>query len=186
MKSVPKTGLAVRMRAWMKALSPTAAFTSGDICLGLNLPPGQERDRCRNALGDFVGRGEIIDVTDKQYRRQTTFAGMRRHPRNARIYQYQPARAIQDRQSDMRQKIFKAMRLKSFREPFTVADIRFMMMGAGSAAVPSRSYIDKLARRLLQAGYLRREGARPRASRIGTEALYRVANTDKFRLEVMK
>lgn len=80
---------------------------------------------------------------------------------------------------NVRQRIYKAMRLISFKEPFVVSDIR-RMTGA------DRNYIDKLTRKLLEDGHLRCEGYRSRAAGYGKEAVYRVVNMDRFRLEVMR
>ncbi|HSW39216.1 MAG TPA: hypothetical protein VLL97_06965 [Acidobacteriota bacterium] len=173
---IPKTGLADRMRAWMIA-QEAALFTSQDICTGLKLPPGKDRDRVRNALGDFLNRGECIVAPAKQKRRQPITP----LPRRARYYRYvqgdRPPSAPTP--TGCRGIIYKAMRLLSFHEPFTVADL---VKYTGQ----KRNIIDRTVRRLLQEGYLRIDGSCLPASGAGEEELYRVKNMDKFRLEVMK
>ncbi|HRT70737.1 MAG TPA: hypothetical protein P5308_05195 [Syntrophales bacterium] len=154
------------MREWMAAQSGT--FTSTQLCDGLDIPHGKERDKVRNALFDFLRRGEIARKTDKRKRRQHSCCY---------IYITQPD--VISRGGQVQEKIFKAMRLLSFHEAFAVTDIQRM---TGT----DRNYIDKLTQRLVKAGYLKRDGYRSRSASYGREAVYRVVNTDRFRVEVMK
>jgi hypothetical protein len=154
------------MREWMAA--QTGEFSFADIALGVSIPVGHERDVARNALGDFVRRGEIA------------VAGEKRNLRQSALYRYQERPAIVTRSSGhAREKIFKAMRLASFEGPFAAADIQ-RMTGEG------RSHIDKWIIRLLKAGHVNRIGCRERTDSYGREAVYRVHDTNKFRVEVMK
>lgn len=163
---IPKTGLASRMREWMEA--QTGAFTSMQLCDGLDITRGTERDKVRTSLGDFIRRGEIARKTDKRKRRQHS---------SCYIYVKRPEIVFEGGQ--VQEKIFKAMRLLSFHEAFAVTDIQRM---TGT----DRNYIDKLTRRLVKAGHLKHDGYRSRSASYGREAVYRVVNTDRFRVEVMK
>lgn len=163
----PKTGLAGRMRAWMR--EQTRPFTVLQICNRLEMLPGKERDKARNAMPDFLKRGEVVVVVDKRIRRQP-----------ARRYRYIHAWKRGSKCGDIEGKIYKAMRLVSFEQGFAVSDIQRL------TGITERNYIDKLTRKLLKDGHLRREGYRSRTNSYGREAIYRVVNTDRFRLEVMR
>lgn len=164
---VPKTGLAKRMRAWMKGRK--RPFGISEIYSGLLLPAGKERAKAANAMPDFLNRGEIVRVSDKQNRRQP-----------AQKYRYNHAWQSGHKAGQIEGKICKAMRLISFHEPFAVSDIQRL------TGLTERNYIDKLTRRLLADGHLKREGSRSRATSYGKETLYRVVNADRFRVEVMR
>ncbi|NPU85524.1 MAG: hypothetical protein HPY65_13690 [Syntrophaceae bacterium] len=143
-------------------------FTKKQICDGMDVPRGKDRDQVQKALRDFARRGEIAVVHDKHIRRQT-----------ATRWRFVAGVRLKAKPGDNKDKILKAMRMISFQESFAVSDIE-RMTGAG------RSHIDKLVSRLLQEGHLRREGFRARSSSYGREALYRVVDTNRFRLEVME
>ena len=164
--NIPKTGMAGRMRAWMRG--QTRPFAVLQICNSLEIPRGKERDKVRNAIPDFLRRGEIAVVADKHNRRQS-----------AQKYRYNHAWKNGHGHGKIEGKIYKAMRLVSFHEPFAVSDIQRM-------TGQERNYIDKLTRKLLKDGHLRREGFRSRSAGYGREAHYRVVNTDRFRVEVMR
>ncbi len=159
-----KTGLAGRMRSWMEAQQ--ALFTLQTLYDAMDAILPKSRDTIRLALRDFIRRSEV--TTGERNRRQ-----------NASLFVYQGRPANTSPDGKVRQRVYKAMRLLSFKEPFAISDIR-RMTGA------DRNYIDKLARKLLEDGHLKREGYRPRSSSYGKEAVYRVINTDRFRLEVME
>jgi len=162
---IPKTGLAGRMRDVMRGIE--GSFTVRQIYDGLALPPGKEREKVRNVMTDFLCRGEVAKVTDKRIRRQP-------------LQRYRYVGKVNNiRGGKKREKIFKAMRLVSFHEAFAISDIQRM---TGT----DRSYIEKLTRKLVQEGHLKKEGKRPRSNSYGKESLYRVVNTDRFRTEVMQ
>jgi len=163
---IPKTGMASRMRKWMETQSGT--FTSAQLCDALDITPGNERDKVRNTLCDFLRRGEIAKRTDKRKRRQ-----------HSSLYVYTKRPGIVFEGGKVQEKIFKAMRLLSFHDVFAVSDIQRMTEA-------DRNYIDKLTSKLTQSGHLKKDGYRSRSSSFGREAVYRVVNTDRFRLEVMK
>jgi len=165
--NIPKTGLAKKMRAWMR--EQKRAFTLSHIYDGLSIPTGKERAKAANAMPDFIKRGEIVRVLEKQNRRQP-----------AQLYRYNHAWKVGHESGKIEGKIYKAMRLISFHEPFAVSDIQRM------TGLTGRNYIDKLMRRLLATGHLKREGHRSRVTSYGKEALYRVINADRFRVEVMR
>jgi len=154
------------MREWMR--NRQGIFTKRDLCDSLGIPRGKDRDQVQKALRDFARRGEIALVQDKRIRRQTVSR-----------YRYVTGILLKVKPGENRDKILKAMRMISFQEPFAVSDIERM---TGS----DRSHIDKITRRLLREGHLRKEGFRARAKSYGREALYRVVDTNRFRLEVME
>lgn len=161
MSSSPKTGLAERMRAWMKARD--TKFTPVQIADGIGLPRGEERDKLRNALGDFVRRGEVKQFLDKRKRRQHCYR-----------YNHQWRRAFQ---GVINKKVFKAIYVSV--SEFAVTDIQRL------AGEEKRSHIEKIAKRLVKAEYLHVVGRRICAHGAGAETLYGVTDRDKFRLEVM-
>ena len=157
-----KTGLASRMRAWMSGR--TYKFTAAHLCDALG---EQKRDSVYKALQDFVQRGEVVPLgTDRRSKSPVEY------------YAYNPAWHRVDN-GVLKKRICKAMRLISFKEPFTVADIQ------RATQSDDRNYIDKLVRRLVRAGHLRQEGAR-NLPQGGREKFYRVIDTDRFLLEVMR
>ena len=164
-RSIPRTGLAGRMRAWMS--TQAKPFTALDVSVGLGVPPGKEREKVSMVIRDFTRRGEIVPEAEKRIRRQN-------------LWRYRYNRDWKpDRPARLAEKAYKAMRLISFKEGFALADIE-KSTGQG------RNYIDKLAKDLLKAGHLRKEGYRRRTGSYGREAVYRVVNTDRFLIEVMK
>lgn len=164
-KTIPRTGLAGRMRTWMS--EHERSFTKTDICEGLDIPPGKGREKVAMVIRDFVRRREIIPGPEKRKRRQNLFR-----------YRYNQAWKP-DRPAHLAEKAYKAMRLISFKEGFALSDIE-------KTTGQSRNYIDILAKELLTAGHIRKEGYRPRSGSYGRETVYRVVNTDRFLIEVMK
>jgi chromosome segregation and condensation protein ScpB len=164
-KNAPRTGLAGRMRAWMAA--QVKPFTAADVSIGLGVPPGKGREKVSTVLRDFSRRGEIIPEPEKRIRRQNIW----RYRYNASWKPNRPA--------ILAEKACKAMRIISFHEPFSLADIQ-------KITGQKRNYIDKLAHDLLAAGHLRKEGYRRRRGSYGREAVYRVVDTDRFLIEVMR
>ena len=159
----PKTGLAARMREWMKAQS--RPFTKRDVYLGLGVDDPAERSTLRNAVPDFEARGEIIlQPPDKRNRLQ-------------HINRYRYNHEWKGGQKGaLNKRIFKAMYVSG---TFAATDIQRL-------TDCDRSWIDKSLRRLRRSGHLAIVGRRPCAHGAGAEALYHVTNRDKFRLEVMR
>jgi len=159
----PKTGMAARMREWMKAQD--RPFTKRDVYLGLGIESTADRATLRNAVPDFERRGEIIlQPPDKRIRRQ-----------DINRYLYNPAWQCAQKGS-RKPIILKAMYVC---ETFAVTDIQRL-------CDMERSWIDKVVRRLRRSGHISIVGRRPCAHGAGAENLYHVANRDKFRLEVMR
>jgi hypothetical protein len=159
----PKTGLAGRMREWMKA--QTRPFTKRDVYLGIGIESPEDRAIARNAAYDFAVRGEIIlQPPDKRNRRQ-----------DINRYRYNHAWKGGQKGS-LQPRIFKAMYVSG---TFAVTDIQRL-------ADLDRAWIDKVVRRLRRSGHLAIVGCRLCAHGAGAEALYHVTDRDKFRLEVMR
>jgi len=158
-----KTGLAARMREWMKAQK--RPFTKRDVYIGLGIESPADRSTLRNAVPDFARRGEIIlQPPDKRNRRQ-----------DINRYLYNPAwRGAQ--KGAIKPRILKAMYVSG---QFAVTDIQRL-------CDQDRAWIDRIVRGLRRTGHISVVGRRPCAHGAGAEALYHVANRDKFRLEVMR
>ena len=162
-KKSPKTGLASRMRAWMKAQS--RPWTKRDVYLGLGIESPADRSTLRNAVPDFEARGEIIlQPPDKRNRRQ-----------NINRYRYNPAWQG-GKVGSLKPRILKAMYVSG---TFAATDIQRL-------TDLDRSWIDKTVRHLRRSGHLAIVGRRLCAHGAGAEALYHVTDRDKFRLEVMR
>lgn len=161
----PKTGLAGKMRDWMSARG--RKFRATQLYDALDMPPGRSRLAAQNALGDFIARGEVIPLGSDRRSREN----------DAPWHLYNPAwrrRAT----GVVNRRIFKAMRLISFRETFTAEDIQRL---AGA----DRSWVMQSIRLLVRSGHVGIVGDRVRPTG-GRERLYRVLDTDKFFLEVMR
>ncbi len=158
----PKTGLASAMRAWMAA--QTAPFCVAELCDGLGTPSGNSRQIVRNALGDFVDRGEIMRCRlDKRIRRQVS------------KYRYNPEWQ-RKRKGTLNATILKAMYVTG---QFAVTDIQRL-------TDLKRDWIDRIVTSLKKAGYIRKVGRRLCAHGAGAENLYHIVNRDRYRLEVMR
>ena len=81
MVTVPKTGLAAKMRAIMR--EKKRPFTPKDIH---SLVPGASYSKVRSTLTDFLRRGEIIKVAYGRYRYDGIHTGGRRSPLAQKIY----------------------------------------------------------------------------------------------------
>jgi hypothetical protein len=170
---IPKTGLASRMRAWMcgRTYKFTAAHLYEALIAGHDRPgtackPVPQSRVCK-ALQDFVRRAEVVPLGPD-----------RRCNPPVDYYAYNPAWHRMNK-GVLNQRIYKAMRLISFRESFTVANIQRATQSA------DRNYIDKIIGKLVKTGYLRLEYVR-KLPQGGREKFYRVINTDRFLLEVMR
>jgi hypothetical protein len=162
---IPKSGLADRMRTWMKARTGTKAqrhFTIQDICDALNVEPGEQHATLVNALTDFIRRKEVESyITAKRNRRQY-------------IYIMDWQKVLKGR---INRKIFKAMYVS---QNFAVTDIQ------RHTGLKERCWIDKICRQLKKDGHIQQVSRRRCAHGAGAETVFNIANRDKFKLEVMK
>lgn len=162
--------LAAQMRGWMAGRS--YKFTLDHICEALGANKA-ERVQVSKAMQDFVHRGEVVPLgNDKRCKVPVAW------------FAYNPSWHRMNK-GVLNQRIYKAMRLISFREAFTVADIQ------RTTQSDDRNWIDKIVRKLIKSGYLRLEGVganndSPLRPAGGREKLYRVIDTDRFLLEVMR
>lgn len=152
---VKKTGLAKRMRKWMR--EQTRAFSPAQLCDALDIAPGPEREKVRSALPDFVRRGEAEKVARGKYRHNQAWRTRRKSP--------------------LKEKIFKAMHVSS---RFTVRDIQRLTGQKG------RNYIDCMVVDLRDQGYISQVCRCKCAHGRGSERVWRVADQERFRIEVMK
>lgn len=163
MSSALKTGLAGRMREWMKAQK--RPFTKRDVYLALGIESPADRATLRNAVPDFERRGEIIlQPPDKRIRRQDV---------NRYLYNFAWRGA---EKGTIRPRIFKAMYVSG---QFAVTDIVRL-------TDQKRDWIDRIVVSLRKAGHIAPVGRRRCAHGAGAEILYHVADRDKFRLKVMR
>jgi hypothetical protein len=161
---IPKTGLAGRMRDWMKSRTGNRCqrrFTITELCAELGIQPGKDHQSARNTMLEFCRRGEVESYFRKK------------HKRRQYVYVHDWTRANQGKQN---QRIFKAMYVST---SFAVTDIQRL------SGVKERDWIDKIVRRLKKGGYLQQIARRICAHGAGAEKLYHIINRDKFKLEVM-
>ncbi len=153
------------MRAWM--CGRTYKFTMAHLCEALVIKPGAEHDRVYKAMQDFIQRGEVVPLrADGRCKVPLPW------------FAYNPTWHRMNK-GVLNQRIYKAMRILSFHGPFTVADV---LRATGS---DDRNYIDKVTRRLAKQGHLRLV-ATTQLSSGGRLKYYRVIDTDRFLLEVMR
>ena len=154
-----KPGLADRMRDWMRKRKHP--FAARQVCDGLDIPKGYERDKVRRALHDFLARGEIQPAGNGKFRY------------NRAWHKPKPGK-----KGELKARIFKAMYVSITR--FSVSDIQRL------SEAPNRNYIYRIIRELIGRGYIRKIGWQPAAGGIGTERVYSLMNRDQFRIEVME
>ncbi len=157
-RSIPKTGLAGRMRAWMSGRE--GRFALRELYEALGIPPGLPRERVARDLRDFVRRGEVIRDNDGRC--------------NGNRYRY-VGRPVEPA-TGLRAKILKGMYLSV---TFALSDI-VRLSGA-----PDSSYVHKIAKPLRKGGHIRVVGRRLCAHGAGAEAVYHIPDRDRFRLEVI-
>lgn len=150
-----KTGLAKRMREWMR--EQKRPFTRETLYGALNIPVGPERIKVYAALKDFLERNEAIA-----------------NPESENNYRYNHAWKP-GYQDGIRQKILKAIYVLNSR--FTVSDIQRI------SGARDKSYVTKTVTRLYRGGYLTRIAKRRRGS--GAEHVYAVMSRDRFRMEIL-
>lgn len=167
-KRIPKTGSADLMRAWMKAQAQP--WTVATLCDGLEIPPGKEREKTRNSVGDFENRGEIQRVAPDGRMK-------------VKVNRFRYVRGWKGgREGELKSRICKAMYVSG---TFSVRDLVRLCHPPEETEI-TRSWAEKLTRRLRRDGYLSIVGRRLCAHGAGAESLYHVEDRDKFRLEVMR
>ena len=134
-----KATLQARMREWMSA--QTRPFYFGSMCIDLGFPPGLRRDFVLRTLEDFMRRGEVqkgawIPCDDERVRGKI-MAGYLWGP--SYTYNHPHRRSTE---APAKKRILRAMRLISFRDAFSVAEVQTL------ASAPARSYVDLLIRKL--------------------------------------
>jgi hypothetical protein len=165
---IPKNGLTTRMRNWMQARTGSIGarrFFSRELYVALDIPEGYERQKARNALTDFLTRGEV------------SFRFNRKRKRRHYLYNLTWRRALKGK---INRKIFKAMYVST---SFAVTDIVRLV---GIKKQKERNWTDKVTRRLIKEGYLQQISRRLCAHGSGAEKVYRVVDRDRFNLELMK
>lgn len=163
--SAPKTGLAKRMREWMRARTGTKIqrrFSVAQICEALEIQPGEQHEQLVKALGDFVRRNELITYQNKKY--------------NRRQYLY-----VRDWMKELRgsinRKIYKAMYVS---HEFATTDIQRL------TGLTDRDWLDKITKQLKDDGYIQQIRRRRCAHGAGAENIYNIVNRDRFKLELMR
>jgi len=149
-----------RMRGWMRARK--RAFSFAQIVKELNLPKGDGKYYVMRTLDAFARRGELKILEGGRVRRFIYDQGWKR-----------------GYQAPLKTRILKAMRLISFRGPFSVGDIQSM------ADAKERSYVDQLIRDLRTKGYLSRVGSRISRRGRGRESLFLVVDPQRFRVDLL-
>jgi len=169
-----KAGLPARMREWMSGQPGPFGFNS--MCTGLGIHQGPVRQYIFRMLEAFVDRGEV--QTDD--RKTTVEAVLRLMMKGTKISPYCYNHSWR-RPSDapMKKRILRSMRLISFREPFSEADVQDL------ASAPERSYVDLLIRKLVKENYVHRVGIRACPHGVGKESLYRVTDLNRFRVDLL-
>ncbi|MFH2011704.1 MAG: hypothetical protein ABIJ37_03215 [Pseudomonadota bacterium] len=177
----PKTGLAKRMREWMSGRK--RPFTVPHICDGLGAT-GKERAQIRNAIPDFIDRGEIIRVDRSPSTvtlPKTGNACLRANThRQGQQTTYLYNRNWRKKQrGDKLTRIIKAIYVSA--SAFTSADIQRI------AGVEDKDmgYVSRIIRNLKKDGYLSRVGRRPCIHGRGALNLYNIPDRDKFKIELM-
>ncbi len=125
-----KTGLAKRMRAWMK--TARKPFSPKHVCDGLGIDDVSERDRVRCSVSNFVKRGEITRASCGGY-----------------IYNHDWKHG---RKSPLKAIVLKTIHV--FNKPFTASDIK------AYCDAPTVNYVQKIILKLLRGGYVKQAGRR--------------------------
>jgi hypothetical protein len=162
---IPKSGLARLIRDWMKARTGTIVerrFTTREMIEALGVLTAHVRAKLRDALKDFIARGEVKVLIYKKYKRR----------QNIYIHGWR-----KDLKGILNKKIFKAMYVSN---NFTVTDIQRL------TGIKDRHYLDRITRKIKKDGHLQQIARRPCAHGAGTENIYHVTNRDRFKLEIMR
>jgi len=162
---IPKSGLANIMRAWMKARTGTIVerrFTTREMVEPLSISTSDVRAKLRDALKDFIARGEVkVLIYKKCKRRQYIY-----------IHDWR-----KDLNGVLNKKIFKAMYVSN---NFAVTDIQRL------TGIKDRHYLDRITRKIKKEGHLQQIQRRRCIHGAGTENILHIVNRDKFKLECMK
>lgn len=163
--NIPKTGLAMKMREWMKARTgslPQRRFTIMQLCEALAIPPGELHQKVAIALHDFERRGEIKSYLSAKH--------------NRRQYVY-IKNLHREKWGKQNKKVFKAMYIMP---SFAVTDIQRLV------GINKRAGIDKTVRLLKEKGYLQQIARKHCAHGAGAQNIYHITKRDRFKLEIMK
>lgn len=168
-----KTGLAGRMRAWMKGRN--RPWSARMLCEGLGAETWDEAQKTHNALGDFLKRGEIFIHTQPNPPRRRAPGQERKRRQTANRYKYNHAwRRVPKGKN--KAKVLKAMYVSA--TAFAAADIE-RLSGA------NRNHVEKIIKGLVVDGALNIVGRRTCAAGVGAEQLYNIADRTQFRVEIM-
>jgi predicted DNA-binding protein YlxM (UPF0122 family) len=162
---MPKTGLANNMREWMKARVGTILqrrFTMREMAEALSVSSSDARTKLRDALKDFIARGEVKVLIYKKHKRR----------QNIYIHDWR-----KDLKGDLNKKIFKAMYIS---QSFSISDIQRL------TGIKDRHYLDRITRKIKQEGHLQQIARRHCIHGAGVEKIYHIMNRDRFNLEIMK
>ena len=162
---IPKSGLANIMRDWMKARIGTIVerrFTMREMAESLSMSTSDARAKLRDALKDFIARGEVKVLIYKKYKRR----------QNIYVHDWS-----KDLNGVLNKKIFKAMYVSN---NFAVTDIQRL------TGIKDRHYLDRITRKIKKDGHLQQIARRHCAHGPGAENIYHVTNRDRFKLEIMK
>lgn len=157
--NTPKTGLAQRMREWMK--EQTRPFTRERMCRDMALAEGEEHERASNAVRDFLVRSEIVVHAPQHNARQNN-----KHLK----YKYNHAWKRGDK-GKIKPKILKAIYLSGAQ--FTAADIQRI------ADAPDMSLVTKTISRLKRSGHIVEVGKN------GFWIVCKVIDREKFKIELL-
>lgn len=160
--SVPKTGLAPKLRAWMR--KRRGIFDRKTLYAAFHAPPGHERELIAKALYDFVKRGEVLVITTEHHAKGTK-------------YRYASDWVAKTKQPLKKSRIYRAMYVST---TFAVSDVQRL------AGTTSRSLLDKTAKRLVDGGFLHVVGFRSCDQGPGKEKLYHIPDRTRFKLEVQR
>ena len=145
------------MREWMRNMD-RRAFTARRMCDDLGVPRGMKRERMRNALSDFVKRGEVERTPVGRFKYNHAWRRGSKAPLKARIV--------------------KAMYVSV--TPFSMSEIRVR------AEATDRGYVHRIARVLREGEYIVQVGRRTCAHGAGAERIFNIVNRERFRVEVMR
>jgi hypothetical protein len=159
--NTPEIGLTCRMRSWMADKKGT--FSQKQILDAMKIPKGKKRKKARDRFKKLVDRGEVLRVKTN-VRNIFRYNSSWRPPVKGKILPI----------------TLKAIRLLSFQGCFAISDLQRMV------ETPNPHYVARITKRLLNAGYLSRQGKRKCPHCPGIESLYRVTDFDRFRIEVME
>jgi len=130
-RGIKKTGLAKRMRVWMR--EQKQIFTWQELLICVDIPGGPEKKTIYSALNDFIKRGEVIKGEDDY------------------TYQYNHTRKPHG-YDGRKQRILKAIYVSNSR--FTASDIQRI------SGAPQKVWVTEIIRNLRSRGYVTRVSRR--------------------------